>query len=1277
MKLPRKHRKIVLLMVFLLLGFSSRSTLFALPEGNEVISGEATFVKVNNNTLNVTASSNSIINYQSFNIAQNETVNVILPNVDSFLLNRVIGSNPTEIYGSLIANGNLVLVNPNGILFGPTANLAVGGLIASTRDITNQNFLNGQYLFGNTDQSIHQAYSSIVNQGSIQTRDGGFAVLIGSSVANEGIITAPLGHASLASGDVVTVGVNPGGSISIGIDEPVSHEVLDAEGKPISDQVKQSGEIRANTVSLNAKAAENIFQLAVNQTGIIRAERVVEKDGVIEILGSGPAEVSGTLEANHVTVESDKILAIPHEINTRGETTFKAKDDMRVDANVKTVSGDLTFQADSDMNGAGSFLQAQGTTLKTTVSSPNAVIPERFYRESRTYGSPTLSEKNVRFFPKSAPRIGASVKAFGDDNNGNDSGGDITIQSSGESTLANIESQGSLILKQAGLPVTYTQHPDSVIHIKGSLRVNEGVTLKASNAQYSIYQDWVNLGNFIPQASIVRLMGPEDSKVLGNNTFHDFLVIEPSKKVSFESGATQEIEGTLTLQGGYGKLLLLRSTNNSIPWKINSRGTSDIQFTLVQNSDNVNIHGPPLTPLHSKNSIGNTDWDFSQTGPVWTNSNHTNLWSDPLNWDGGFIPGSGDIVKMSSPNAAEQHCGKTACVLIGDPDLRFPITDFGNDSIVDLAFPGTIAGLILESSYTGTLTLGRDLTVLNDVTLKGGVFDVKSERLVVGGAFTVTDNGHFRMAILNTLSVRGEFTAPDSNFEIYIDPTAFGFDPSAVEIPGLRTAMSLVFLVGPNQYAAVSSGQALFRYNEEGTLIPVEAFGRRFGNQFVFRRLPDGMQVTFDLTHPSYTLSQGDYHYTVAFNTAGEGVVESGDIVVYRMSDNTILRWKVSGSNVVKNIDIENDGPLPNLSFKILTSENLHTLLENNQILFKNAQDETVFLTQAPTLMDMGLNPILDHPVTLADLGNHTYDYRYSSEGLNYPYILDPTSGPNFPSTAVNDAGVGTIAWTNPGNVTASDNTRATASIGFGAVTNYIKATGFGFSIATGSTIDGILVEWEVSVAANNFIKDSAARIVQGGTIGSTDKSSGTLWTTTDTFLSHGSSSDLWGLSWAAADINATTFGAALAATMEVMVAPQTGQVDSVRITVTFTAAATATTPPPDPCRSADCNPPPSKPPTGGSGGTGESSSTLETSGNERSSDNGQENKSVSDDDECSNPWAAFSNSKCAARTKTKVIVREGTVYVLDRGGRLIAIVEKGMKIEIEWGHQGVVSGRK
>ncbi|MCK5306963.1 MAG: filamentous hemagglutinin N-terminal domain-containing protein, partial [Candidatus Omnitrophica bacterium] len=116
----------------------------ALPEGEEVVSGSAEFSRPDDNTVNITTSDKAIINYETFNIAQPETVRFIQPSSSSSALNRVVGINPSEIFGSIQSNGKIFLVNPNGIFFGPSSRVDTGSFLASTLDIKNEDFQNNK-----------------------------------------------------------------------------------------------------------------------------------------------------------------------------------------------------------------------------------------------------------------------------------------------------------------------------------------------------------------------------------------------------------------------------------------------------------------------------------------------------------------------------------------------------------------------------------------------------------------------------------------------------------------------------------------------------------------------------------------------------------------------------------------------------------------------------------------------------------------------------------------------------------------------------------------------------------------------------------------------------------------------------------------------------------------------------------------------------------------------------------------------------------------------------
>lgn len=173
------------------------------------------------------------------------------------------------------------------------------------------------------------------------------------------------------------------------------------------------------------------------------------------------------------------------------------------------------------------------------------------------------------------------------------------------------------------------------------------------------------------------------------------------------------------------------------------------------------------------------------------------------------------------------------------------------------------------------------------------------------------------------------------------------------------------------------------------------------------------------------------------------------------------------------------------------------------------------------------------------------------------------TSGPNSADAFVNDATVGTISWNSVNNASSSNNSNTVADLDDNQVSRYLKVTDFDFAIPAGATINGILVEVEQDAENADRIKDNSVRIVKGGTIGTQEKANANFWGTSDTYVSYGSVSDLWGTTWTPAEINAADFGVVISATK----ASTSGgaveaRIDHVRITVDYTEAAAPTNPP-------------------------------------------------------------------------------------------------------------------
>lgn len=166
-----------------------------------------------------------------------------------------------------------------------------------------------------------------------------------------------------------------------------------------------------------------------------------------------------------------------------------------------------------------------------------------------------------------------------------------------------------------------------------------------------------------------------------------------------------------------------------------------------------------------------------------------------------------------------------------------------------------------------------------------------------------------------------------------------------------------------------------------------------------------------------------------------------------------------------------------------------------------------------------------------------------------------PSAGPNSPATAVDDSSVGTAQWFTPGDALTSNDLYAAAPLGSNETSHYLKVTNFGFSIPAGNVVNGVLVEYEVS-ASGGVTNDNSVRLVVGGTITGSDRATGTIWPAADTYLSRGGSSDNWGLSLTASDVNASNFGVAISA--HAGAGGDEADIDHVRITLTYTPAAPA-----------------------------------------------------------------------------------------------------------------------
>jgi filamentous hemagglutinin family protein len=285
MRTPMSHLNLVLRTFAVSVTLVSSVCAQESPQGGTVVAGSATIVSVPGSTTINQLSTNAVLDWQRFDIGGAEAVRFVQPGSSSVALNRVLGTDPSRILGSLSANGKVFLVNPSGILFGAGAQVNVGGLVASTRKIANDDFMAGNYSFNGGDSG------AIVNHGSIAA-DGGYVALLGASVSNEGAIEAQRGSVALAAGNGFTLDVAGDGLLHVA----VTAGAVDA-------LARNGGLIRADggQVLITARSADGLMPSAVNNDGVIQAQTLDDRGGTIRLLGdmaSGTVDTAGTLDAS-------------------------------------------------------------------------------------------------------------------------------------------------------------------------------------------------------------------------------------------------------------------------------------------------------------------------------------------------------------------------------------------------------------------------------------------------------------------------------------------------------------------------------------------------------------------------------------------------------------------------------------------------------------------------------------------------------------------------------------------------------------------------------------------------------------------------------------------------------------------------------------------------------------------------------------------------------------------------------------------------------------------
>ncbi len=321
---------------------------YANPQGGTVSGGSAT-INQSGNTVTINQTSNkSIIDWNSFNIGSGETTVFNQPGSSSIALNRVHDANPSQILGQLTANGHIILVNPNGVFFGKGSQIDVSGLIATTANISNADFMNGSMNFNQPGNPN----ASIINQGTITAGNAGLVGFIAPQVQNDGVITAKLGKVALASGDTFTLDMAGDNLISVAVSDAVNKELAANSGTIAAD---------GGTVTMTAAAARSVVDSLVSNSGVVQADSIQNVNGRIvlaagsnggasQVVNSGTISASGKASGQNggdITVTGDNVDLTPTSV---------------IDASGDAGGGSV--KVGGGFHGQGTTQTAQNTTVE-------------------------------------------------------------------------------------------------------------------------------------------------------------------------------------------------------------------------------------------------------------------------------------------------------------------------------------------------------------------------------------------------------------------------------------------------------------------------------------------------------------------------------------------------------------------------------------------------------------------------------------------------------------------------------------------------------------------------------------------------------------------------------------------------------------------------------------------------------------------------------------------------------------------------------------------------
>jgi filamentous hemagglutinin family protein len=685
-----------LLIVFLIWLIGGWPTIvFALPSGGQIVSGDGTIVETSTTQLDINQNSSQLIaTFQNFNTAANETVNVNQQYTSDTFLAKVLGTDPTLFLGKLNAKGQVFITNGSGVFFGPGSQIDVHGLVATTMDISSQDFLDRNYKF---TQNLNNSLSSVINEGTISATS--YVGLLAPAVENRGtIVTASLGSIDLASGTAATMDFTGDGLIQFEVTQAVSGTVLDKDGNELEDRVSNTGLLHADggQIRMSAKDAGDVIRHVVNMEGMIKANSVVEKDGKVFLMGgdSGVVNVSGIIDAS-----GDDAGEKGGTVQVTGEYVGLF-DEAKVDVSGDAGGGEALIGG--DYQGKNSEVQ----NAERTFIGEDAVIDAS--------AGTTGDGGKVIVWADDVTRFYGSVYATGG-NSGGDGGfaevsgkGNLDFHANRVDLSAANGEDGTLLLDPLNITITTSADSNTAGYTAGS---DDTEAFADDSGLTSNFDVTAGTGSFNGVTGTIELQATNDITIsaawnLFNSTGNSNVnvVLRAGNDININAAVTLDGTGTLTLEAdGNGQ-----------------NGVGDLNFgasgSITTGGGDVHITANDIDITSGSISAG--------TGTV------TLLTSD----DQQIGVGTG-VTGMTITDAELDNISATN-LMLGDGTEMVAFGTISNTSITGTITVNSAAQLSITS---GTVNIANNLTVIATFVSQG------AGALIVGGSASFTSVGNITL----------------------------------------------------------------------------------------------------------------------------------------------------------------------------------------------------------------------------------------------------------------------------------------------------------------------------------------------------------------------------------------------------------------------------------------------------------------------------------------------------------------------------------------------------